>query len=276
MESSFLRFKNKNRYRKRRSPLMTIGIVTLADTNSINPKIIFCADRLVTDDKGNIALPWKAVKVSSDNRLKVRENRKLTYMLPKDLPIAKITANLQYKLAPYEILDKLQIDDPALRNTVPLKECLVEAYLNGPTVYNPQHRLPEDPEIPLLLDHVYPCHEVVKVDYHLPGCPPSAETIWQAASRAGKKAILVNYPSSWLTKLDGWRSLPRVYAAMPIGQLVFYTTEHAEEPYNINWTKKGTGVNNVTLEYTTTGHVGGNWTYIIGGDHSGCEGQGQY
>jgi dCTP deaminase len=28
----------------------------------------------------------------------------------------------------------------------------------------------------------------------------------------------------------------RVYAAMPIGQLVFYTTEHAEEPYNV---KKG-------------------------------------
>ena len=28
----------------------------------------------------------------------------------------------------------------------------------------------------------------------------------------------------------------RVYAAMPIGQLVFYNTEHAEEPYNV---KKG-------------------------------------
>jgi dCTP deaminase len=28
----------------------------------------------------------------------------------------------------------------------------------------------------------------------------------------------------------------RVYAGMPIGQLVFYTTEHAEEPYNV---KKG-------------------------------------
>ena len=26
---------------------------------------------------------------------------------------------------------------PALRNTVPLRECLEEAYLNGPTVYNP-------------------------------------------------------------------------------------------------------------------------------------------
>ena len=69
---------------------------------------------------------------------------------------------------------------PALRNTIPLKECLDEAYLKGPTVYNPSGKVPSDREIPLLLDKVYPCHEVVKMDYHLPGCPPSAETIWQA------------------------------------------------------------------------------------------------
>jgi NAD-reducing hydrogenase small subunit len=25
---------------------------------------------------------------------------------------------------------------------------------------------------------VHPVHEVVKVDYFLPGCPPPAETIW--------------------------------------------------------------------------------------------------
>jgi NAD-reducing hydrogenase small subunit len=69
---------------------------------------------------------------------------------------------------------------PALRNTLPLLECLEEAYLKGPTVYNPSGRIPDDPEIPLLLDKVYPAHEVVKVDYFLPGCPPSADTLWQA------------------------------------------------------------------------------------------------
>ncbi len=69
---------------------------------------------------------------------------------------------------------------PALRNMVPLKECFEEAYLQGPTVHNPEGRIPDDPEIPRLLDKVYPCHEVVKVDYHLPGCPPSADTIWAA------------------------------------------------------------------------------------------------
>ena len=69
---------------------------------------------------------------------------------------------------------------PALRNMVPLGECLDEAYRNGPTVHNPDGQLPNDVELPLLLDKVYPCHEVVKIDYHLPGCPPSADTLWRA------------------------------------------------------------------------------------------------
>lgn len=69
---------------------------------------------------------------------------------------------------------------PAMRNGIPVKECLDEAYLNGPTVHNPSGKIPSDPEIPLLLNNVYPCHEVVKMDYHLPGCPPPADTIWAA------------------------------------------------------------------------------------------------
>ena len=67
-----------------------------------------------------------------------------------------------------------------MRNGIPLQECLDEAYLNGPTVHNPSQKIPNDPEIPLLLDKVYPCHEVVKIDYFLPGCPPSADTLWEA------------------------------------------------------------------------------------------------
>ena len=69
---------------------------------------------------------------------------------------------------------------PALRNTVPLKECLDEAYIHGPSVHNPAGTVPNDAELPLLLDKVYPAHEVVKIDYHLPGCPPSADTLWAA------------------------------------------------------------------------------------------------
>lgn len=65
---------------------------------------------------------------------------------------------------------------PAMRNQFELKECLEEAYIDGIGVANPM--VPNDPEIPLLLNKVHPIHEVVKVDYVLPGCPPTADTIW--------------------------------------------------------------------------------------------------
>jgi len=70
---------------------------------------------------------------------------------------------------------------PALRNGIPVKECIEEAYLNGPTVgLNTDKVLPNDDELPMILDRVYPCHEVVKIDYYLPGCPPRADLIWNA------------------------------------------------------------------------------------------------
>ena len=65
---------------------------------------------------------------------------------------------------------------PAMRNQYDLKDCLQEVYLDGIGLENPH--IPNDPEIPLLLDNVHPVHEVVKIDYFLPGCPPSADTIW--------------------------------------------------------------------------------------------------
>ena len=78
---------------------------------------------------------------------------------------------------------------PAMRNDVPLQECLDEAYLNGPTVFNTSKQIPNDKELPLLLNKVYPAHEVVKIDYFLPGCPPSADTLWEALV-----ALLTNKP----------------------------------------------------------------------------------
>ena len=70
---------------------------------------------------------------------------------------------------------------PALRNGISVKECLEEAYLNGPTVnVNTDRILPNDEELPMILDRVYPCHEIVKIDYYLPGCPPTADLIWNA------------------------------------------------------------------------------------------------
>ena len=65
---------------------------------------------------------------------------------------------------------------PAMRNRLGLRECLDEVYVHGVGVHNPG--IPDDPEIPLLLNKVHPIHEVVRVDYFLPGCPPSADSIW--------------------------------------------------------------------------------------------------
>jgi NAD-reducing hydrogenase small subunit len=69
---------------------------------------------------------------------------------------------------------------PALRNLVPLAECLEEAYVRGASVDDPRGRPPADPELPLLLDRVCPLDEVVRIDHHLPGCPPSADALWAA------------------------------------------------------------------------------------------------
>jgi len=66
---------------------------------------------------------------------------------------------------------------PAMRNYFDLQECLQEVYLNGTGITNPQ--IPDDIELPLLLDKVYPISEVVRIDYYLPGCPPSADAFLQ-------------------------------------------------------------------------------------------------
>lgn len=76
---------------------------------------------------------------------------------------------------------------PAMRNLVSLRECLEEAYVKGPTIEN-GGLIPNDEDLPLLLDRVYPSHEFVKIDYFLPGCPPSADAIWEAL-----KALLAGH-----------------------------------------------------------------------------------
>jgi NAD-reducing hydrogenase small subunit len=63
---------------------------------------------------------------------------------------------------------------PALRNQIPLAECLDEAYFNGPTTSNPNRLIPRHEDLPKLFDKIYPCHEIVPIDVFLPGCPPPA------------------------------------------------------------------------------------------------------
>ena len=65
---------------------------------------------------------------------------------------------------------------PGMRNPIGVQPLLERAYVENATV-NPgiPHQV-----VPLLLPMARPIHRVVKVDVYLPGCPPSADLIYQA------------------------------------------------------------------------------------------------
>ena len=67
---------------------------------------------------------------------------------------------------------------PAMRNTFTLEACLSEAYLNSMTSEEGETIIPNHEDIPKILNNVYANHDVVKIDYHIPGCPPNANHIW--------------------------------------------------------------------------------------------------
>ena len=68
---------------------------------------------------------------------------------------------------------------PAMRNTIPLGECLEEAFINAKTNDEGESLVPYHEDLPKLLNRVYACNEIVKVDYLVPGCPPSASYLWK-------------------------------------------------------------------------------------------------
>jgi len=57
---------------------------------------------------------------------------------------------------------------PAMRNSIPVQKLLERIYLDGVT---DQPGVPAT-GVPALLKHAVPVHQVVKVDLHVPGCPP--------------------------------------------------------------------------------------------------------
>ena len=65
---------------------------------------------------------------------------------------------------------------PSMRNGIPLKRCLEESFVRGQGTENAH--IPDDPELPLLLNRVRPLHHIVKIHHFLPGCPPSADAFW--------------------------------------------------------------------------------------------------
>jgi NAD-reducing hydrogenase small subunit len=80
---------------------------------------------------------------------------------------------------------------PAQRNSMNVQDILRAVYQTGPGLMAGS-QIPNDPELPLPLARVHPLHEVVRIDHVLPGCPPSAEAIWQllTALLAGRTPTL--------------------------------------------------------------------------------------
>ena len=77
---------------------------------------------------------------------------------------------------------------PAMRNTIPVDQLLRRIYVEGAQA---QPGIPND-GVPALLRHALPVHEVVKVDLHVPGCPPPADAILYVLGEllAGRKPDL--------------------------------------------------------------------------------------
>ncbi len=79
---------------------------------------------------------------------------------------------------------------PSMRNPFGVDAVLQRAYLD-PNLFQP---VIPDQVVPKLLDVVRPVHAVVKVDLFVPGCPPSADTIYYFLSEvlAGRTPDLSN------------------------------------------------------------------------------------
>jgi NAD-reducing hydrogenase small subunit len=62
---------------------------------------------------------------------------------------------------------------PGMRNQIPTRKLLERIYVEGAD----QSRCVPTEGVPALLRQAVPVQEVVKVDLHVPGCPPSAKAI---------------------------------------------------------------------------------------------------
>jgi NAD-reducing hydrogenase small subunit len=64
---------------------------------------------------------------------------------------------------------------PSMRNSIPVRALLDRVYVQGADV----NRVPPGDGIPQLARRAVPLHEIIKVDFHVPGCPPKPGAIAQ-------------------------------------------------------------------------------------------------
>jgi NAD-reducing hydrogenase small subunit len=125
-------------------------------------------DRKTFPDRVDVTLVEGAV-ASEDDLKKIRKIREHTLVLVS-LGDCALTGNVS-----------------AMRNMCGVQPVMLRVYEQN--VLQPQ--VPTV-GVPALLDRVRPVHEVVPVDVFVPGCPPSADTIYQVLSEllAGKVPTL--------------------------------------------------------------------------------------
>ena len=76
---------------------------------------------------------------------------------------------------------------PAMRNFFGAEEALKRAYIETEST-DESGKIPSDPELALTC-HVKPVSDVVKVDVFVPGCAPSADTIFYVLSELAQGRI---------------------------------------------------------------------------------------
>ena len=108
-------------------------------------------------DEVDIALVEGAV-ANEDDEKKIKKIRAHTKVLVAmgDCSVTGNVPSMRNPFGPEKILDRAYIENASAQQQIP-------------TVV-----------VPKLLRTVRPIHEFVKVDVHLPGCPPSAETFYKA------------------------------------------------------------------------------------------------
>jgi NAD-reducing hydrogenase small subunit len=78
-----------------------------------------------------------------------------------------------------------------MRNFFDKEDVLRYGYVESAST-DSEGKVPRSPELGVLLDKVKAVNEVVKVDLHIPGCPPPADAIWYAITEllAGRIPVL--------------------------------------------------------------------------------------
>ena len=116
-------------------------------------------DRKIFPDQVDVTLVEGAV-ASEEDLKKIRRIRERTRILVSlgDCALTGNVSAMRNMIGPLPVLQRVYLENVDLQTPVP------------------------PVGVPALLDRVRPVHEVVPVDVFVPGCPPSADTIYQVLS----------------------------------------------------------------------------------------------